>query len=90
MENLPPPKKEEIPLLFDVQEEDEWAFKSHFEVAVEEEIVKASEDEDNLPMMGALKEENVHHLFIDPLAEYMEALIFSNTPALIFNMGQIN
>ena len=87
MESLPPPKKEEIPLLFYVQEEDEWAFKSHLEDAVEEAIVKSSQDTDNLPVMAGLKEENVHNLFIDPMAEYMEALISPNYSALIFNTG---
>ena len=55
LESLPPPKKEEIPLLFDVQEEANRAFKSHFEDAVEDATIKAAQDEDNLPIMAGLK-----------------------------------
>ena len=40
--------------------------------------------------MEGLKEESVHHMFIDPVAEYMEALTHSNTPALIISTGQIH
>ena len=85
-----PPKNEEIPLLSDVQEEDDWALKSHFEDAVEEEIVEAAQDTDSLLVMAGLKEEIVHHLFIDPVAEYMGALISPNSPALILSTGQIH
>ena len=57
---------------------------------MEEAIVKAAQDIDNLPVMAGLKEESVHHMFIDPVAEYMEALISSNSPALILREGQIH
>ena len=63
---------------------------SHTEDAVEEAIVKASQDEDNLPIMEVIKEESLHHMFIDPVAEYMEALISPNSPALILSKGQIH
>ena len=73
-----------------MQEEGDQDFKSHFEDAVEEAIIEASQDQDTLLVMAGLKEELVHHVFIDPVAESMEALICSNNPALIFNTGQIH
>ena len=87
MESLPPLKREEIPLPFDAQEEDDRAFKSRAEDAVEEEIFKAAQDEDNLPVMVGQKEESVHHVFIDPVAEYMEALTDSSPQARILFKG---
>ena len=42
LESLPPPKKEEIPLPFEVQEENYRAFKSHIKDTVEDAIIKAS------------------------------------------------
>ena len=90
LESLPPPKREEIPLPFEVQEENDPVLKSHIENAVEDAEIKAAQDKDKLIVMAGLKEESVHHMFIDPMVEYMEALICSNTPALIFNMGQIH
>ena len=70
-----------------MQEEDDWALKSHFEDAVEEEIVEAAQDTDSLQFMVGLKEGSVHYLFIDPVVEYMEALIISNSPTLILCQG---
>ena len=90
LESLPSPKKEEIPMPFEVQEEDDQVFKSHTEDAVEDAEIKASRDEDNLPVMGGLKEESVHHVFIDLVAEYMEALVSSDSPAWILRRGQIH
>ena len=90
MESLPPPKKEEIPLPFDVQREDDQAFKSHTEDVVEDAVIKAVQDENSLPVMEGLKEESVHHMFIDPVVEYIEALIGSSPPALILFRGQIH
>ena len=81
LESLPPPKKEEISLPFGVQEEDDLVLKSHIESAVEDAKIKAAQDKDNLPVMEGLKEKSVHHVFIDPVVEYMEALISSNSPA---------
>ena len=86
----PPPKREEIPLLFEVEEEDDPVPKSPFEDVVENAIIKAAQEVDSLPVMGGLKEESVHHMLIDLVAEYMEALISSNTPALILSTGQIH
>ena len=86
LESLPPPKKEEIPLLFDVQEEDDWAFNSHTEDAV----IQASKDAGSLPVIEGIKEESLHHVFIDPVAEYMEALIGSSSQTLILGRGQIH
>ena len=90
LESLPPPKKEEIPLPFEIQEEGDWTFKSHIEDAVKDAIIKVAQDEDNLPVMAGLKEESLHHMFFDPVAEYMEALISPNAPALILRKGQIH
>ena len=90
LESLPPPKNEEIPLLFEVQEEDDPVLKSHTEDVVEDALIEAAQDADNLPVMEGLKEESVHHLFTDPVAEYMEALISSNALALILRQGQIH
>ena len=90
LESLPPPKKEEIPLPFDVQKEGDRAFKSHIEDAVEDAIIKVSQDADSLPVMAGLKEESLHHMFFDPVVEYMEALISPNAPALILRKGQIH
>ena len=89
LESLPPPKREEIQLLFDVQEE-EWAFKSHTEDAVEEAIIEVAQDIDSLPIMAGQRKGCVQHAFVDPVAEYMEALICLNAPALILSMGQIH
>ena len=73
-----------------MQEEDDLTPKSHSEDTAENVIIKAAQDKDSLPSLGGLKEENVHHLFMDPVAEYMEALICSNTPVLILSKGQFH
>ena len=83
-------QKEEIPLLFEIREEGDHAFKSHIEDAVENAKIKAAQDEDSLPITEGLKEELVHHVFIDPVVEYMKALICSNSPALILCQGRIH
>ena len=90
LESIPPPKKEEIPLPLEIQEEGDWTFKSHIEDAVEDAIIKAAQDVENLPIMEGLTEESVHHMFIDPMAQYMEAWISSNYPALILRKGQFH
>ena len=90
MESLPPPKKEEIPFPFEVQEEGDRAFKIHIEDVLEDTVIKAAQDVDNLPVVLGQKEESIHPAFIDPVAEYMEALISSNSPALILHKGQIH
>ena len=48
---------------------------------MEDAEINAAQDKDNLPVMEGLKEKSVHHVFIDPMAEYMEARISSNSPA---------
>ena len=90
MESLPPLKNEEIPLLFDVQEEDDPVPKSPFEDAMEDKITEATQDANNLPIMEGLSEESAHHMLIDPVAEYVEALMRSNTPALILSTDQFH
>ena len=90
LESLPPPKNKEIPLLFDIQEEEDPVPQSHLEDAVENAIIEAAQDADSLPIMEGLNEESAHHMLVDPVAEYMEALIYSNAPALILRMGQIH
>ena len=69
-----------------MQEKDDCAFKSHTEDAV----IKAVKDADSLPVMEGLKEESLHHVFVDPVAEYMEALIGSSSQALILCKSQIH
>ena len=55
-------------LLFDVQEGYDLVPKSHSEDAAENEIIETAEDVDGLPAMEGLKEESVHHMFVDPMA----------------------
>ena len=90
LESLPPPKREEIPLLFEVEEEDDPVPQSPFEDAVENAIIEAAQDVDSLPITAGQKGESIHQVFVDPVAEYMEALICSNAPALILSTGQIH
>ena len=90
VESLPPPKREEIPLLFEVEEEDDPVPQSPFEDAVENAIIEAAQDVDSLPITAGQKGESIHQVFVDPVAEYMEALICSNAPALILSTGQIH
>ena len=42
LESLPPPKRENIPLLFEIQEEEDPVFMSHTEDAVEDAIIEAA------------------------------------------------
>ena len=62
-----------------MQEEDDWAFKSH----TEDVVIQSVKNAGSVPVMEGLKEEILHHVFIDPVAEYMEALIGSSSQALI-------
>ena len=55
LESIHPPKKEEIPLPFEIQEEGDWTFKNHIEDAVEDAIIKVAQDADSLPVMAGLK-----------------------------------
>ena len=86
MESLPPPKQEEISLPFDVQEKDDYAFKRY----IEDVVIKAVKDGDSPLVMEGLKEESFHHVFVDPVAEYMKALIGSSSQALILCKSQIH
>ena len=90
LESLPPPKREEIPLLFEIQEEEDPILKIHFEDALENAEIEAAQDVDSLPVMAGQKQDSVHQVFVDPMAEYMEALIFLNAPTLIPSTGQIH
>ena len=62
----------------------------HTKDAVEDAIIEAAQDANDLPIMVGQKKESVHHAFVDPVAEYMEALISSNSPTLILRKGQIH
>ena len=86
LEIIPPPKQEEISLPFDVQEKDDCAFKDH----TEDQVIKAVWDVENQSIMGGPKEEILYHVFVDPVAEYMEALIGSSSQALILCKSQIH
>ena len=85
LEGLPPAIKEEIPLPFEVQKEGDQAFKSHSEDAVEEAVIRAAQDADSLPNMEGQKKESVYNLFFDPVEEYKEDRISSNSPTSIHN-----
>ena len=86
MESLPPPKQEEISLPFDVQEKDDCAFRSHTEYAVNQAVW----DADNQSVMGGTEEESPHQIFVDPILEYMEVLMDSNSQAWIICKSQIH
>ena len=90
LESPPPPKREEIPLSVEVQEEDDPVLKSHIEDVVEDALIEAAQDADSLPVMASQKEEIIYHVFIDPVAEYMEALIGSMSQALILCKSQLH
>ena len=68
LESLPPHKREEISLPFEVQEENDPVLKSHIENAVEDAEIKVAQEKDSLPVMEGLKEKNLHHVFINPMA----------------------
>ena len=68
-----------------MQEEDDPALKSHSGDAVEDAITEAAQDANSLPIMEGLSEESAHHMLIDPVAKYVEALMHSNTPMLILS-----
>ena len=86
LESLPRPKQEEISLPFDVQVEEDCAFKSHTEDAVNQAV----KDANSPPVMEGLKEESLYHVFADPMEEYMEALIGLAPQALILCKSQIH
>ena len=75
LENSPFPKQEEIVLRFDLQIEDDYDFKYKTE-----EIVSGFniEDTTNKLVIEGLEEKIIHHVFYDPIADYME-IIFSSS-----------
>ena len=75
LENIPSPKQEEIVLPLDLHIEDDCAFKYQNEDEVSR--VNIRDTTDQLVIEG-IKENIIHHSFIDPIADYMEVLINSN------------
>ena len=62
-----------------MQEKDDGAFMDYTRDAVNQAVW----DADNQSVMGGPKEESPNHIFVDPILEYMEVLMDSNSQAWI-------
>ena len=68
------------------QEEEECDYKG----LTTDVVIEAAQDADCLSVMVGFKGKSLHHEFVDPVADYMEALIGSAPQASIFCKSQIH
>lgn len=87
LENIPSPKQEEIVLPLDLHSENDCSFK------YQNEYVSSNFNIENTTtplVIEGLEENIIHHDFIDPMAEYMEVLLNSNSQACTVYKAQIH
>ena len=87
LQNLPSPNHEEIVLPFDLQIEDNYAFKSKTE-----EVVLGFSIEDTTDKLDieGLEETIILYAFVDTIADYMEVLLNSNSLTCFLYEDQIH
>lgn len=87
LQNLPSPNHEESVLPFDLRIEDDYAFKSKIE-----EIVSGFSIEDTTDKLEVEGPEKtiILYAFVDPIADYMEVLLNSNSLTCFLYEDQIH